>query len=197
MSIKRNIMIKRLIILASGSGTNAENIIKYFQNTKTARVTYVLSNNKNAKVLERAQRLHIDNASFSKSDFFESDKVLDLLVENGDYIVLAGFLWKVPRKIIQKFPNRIINIHPALLPKYGGKGMYGSHVHQAVVDNKEEISGISIHFVNEYYDEGAIIFQSETAVMPSDSPEDVAQKIHKLEYEHFPKVIEKIVLAND
>lgn len=197
MSIKRNIMIKRIIILASGSGTNAENIIKYFQHKKTASVSYVLSNNKNAKVLERAQRLNIDNASFSRSDFFESDKVLDLLVQKGDYIVLAGFLWKVPPKIIQKFPHRIINIHPALLPKYGGKGMYGSRVHKAVVDNKEDISGISIHFVNEYYDEGAIIFQSETKISPSDSPEDVAQKVHKLEYEHFPKIIEKIILGNE
>ena len=197
MSIKRNIMIKRIIILASGSGTNAENIIKYFQHKNTASVSYVLSNNKNAKVLERAQRLNIDNASFSKSDFFDSDKVLDLLIQKGDYIVLAGFMWKVPSKIIEKFPNRIINIHPALLPKYGGKGMFGSHVHKAVVDNKENISGISIHFVNEYYDEGAIIFQSETRVLPTDSPDDVAQKVHKLEYEHFPRIIENIILENE
>lgn len=197
MSIKRTIMRKRIIILASGSGTNAENIIKYFQTRRTAIVTYVLSNNKNAKVLERAQRLHIDNESFSKSDFFESDKILNLLVQKADYIVLAGFLLKVPLKMIQKFPNRIINIHPALLPKYGGKGMYGSHVHKAVVDNKEDVSGISIHYVNEYYDEGAIIFQSETKVLPSDGPEDVAEKVHKLEYEHFPKIIEKIVLGNE
>ena len=197
MSIKRYIMIKRIIILASGSGTNAENIIKYFQHKNTASVSYVLSNNKNAKVLERAQRLNIDNASFSKSDFFDSDKVLDLLIQKGDYIVLAGFMWKVPSKIIEKFPNRIINIHPALLPKYGGKGMFGSHVHKAVVDNKENISGISIHFVNEYYDEGAIIFQSETRVLPTDSPDDVAQKVHKLEYEHFPRIIENIILENE
>jgi phosphoribosylglycinamide formyltransferase-1 len=190
-------MIKRIIILASGSGTNAENIIKYFQDKNSAEVRYVLSNKKNAMVLERAKRLKIDNASFDKSDFFETDKVMDLLVQHGDYIVLAGFLWKVPLKIIQKFPNRIINIHPALLPKYGGKGMYGAHVHKAVVANKESESGISIHYVNEFYDEGTLIFQAKTEVLPSDNAEDVAQKVHQLEYEHFPRVIEKIVLGND
>ncbi len=189
--------MKRIIILASGSGTNAENIIKYFQSRKTALVTYVMSNNKNAKVLERAQGLQIKNDSFGKIEFFESDKVLDLLIEKADLIVLAGFLWKVPLKIIEKFPNRIINIHPALLPKYGGKGMYGMHVHKAVVDNKEDESGITIHYVNEYYDEGAIIYQGKIGLLRSDSPDDVARKVQNLEYDHFPRIIEKIVLENE
>lgn len=188
-----NFMI-RIIILASGSGTNAENIIKYFKNSKSISVVQVLSNKKDAKVLERANQLNIRNLSFKKEDFLETDKVLNILRKEGDFIILAGFLWKIPTKIIEAFPNKIINIHPALLPKYGGKGMYGMHVHEAVVENKEKKSGITIHFVNENYDEGGIIFQENFDVLASDSADDVAKKVHILEYKYFPKVIEKVIL---
>jgi len=163
--------MKRIVILASGSGTNAENIIKYFKNNKLISVVQVLSNKKDAKVLERAKRLNISSINFNKSDFFTSDKILTIL----------------------KFPNKILNIHPALLPKYGGKGMYGMHVHEAVVTNHETESGITIHYVNENYDEGAIVFQERFNVLTTDTAEDVAQKVHKLEYEFFPKVIEQVV----
>lgn len=186
----------RIAILASGSGTNAENIINYFKNSDSISVVHVLSNKKEAKVLERASRLNIPSGSFDKNDFIDTDEVLNLLKENADYVILAGFLWKIPAKIIAAFPNKIINIHPALLPKYGGKGMYGMHVHNSVVENKEKQTGITIHYVNENYDEGAIIFQKSFEVLESDTAEDVAQKIHKLEYEYFPKVIEKVILEN-
>ena len=186
--------MKRLAILASGSGTNAENIINYFKPHKEIEVVEVLSNKKTAKVLERAVRLGVPFKSFDRYSFLESNEVLNHLKEIADFVILAGFLWKIPENIIQAFPNRIINIHPALLPKYGGKGMYGMHVHNAVVANKEEKSGISIHFVNEFYDEGAIIYQKSVALSLKDKPEDVAQKIHVLEYEYFPKIIENVVL---
>ncbi len=186
--------MKRIVIFASGSGTNAENIIKYFKNNKLISVVQVLSNKKDAKVLERAKRLNVSSINFNKSDFFTSDKILTILKEKADFIVLAGFLWKIPTEIIEAFPNKILNIHPALLPKYGGKGMYGMHVHEAVVKNKETESGITIHYVNENYDEGAIVFQERFKVLATDTAEDVAQKIHKLEYEFFPKIIEKVVL---
>lgn len=188
--------MKRIAILASGSGTNAENLINYFKNSDTISVNLVLSNKKDAKVLERATRLKIPNKSFDRNDFVETDEVLNLLKENADYVILAGFLWKIPAKIIDAFPNKVINIHPALLPKYGGKGMYGMHVHDAVVENKEKETGITIHYVNENYDEGAIIFQKSFEVLESDAAEDVAQKIHQLEYEYFPKVVEKVILEN-
>ena len=188
--------MKRIVILASGSGTNAENIIKYFQNSATIKVEKVLSNKKDAKVLERADRLGIDNESFNREDFISTNKILELLKRKSDYIILAGFLWKIPENIIKAFPNKIINIHPALLPKYGGKGMFGMHVHNAVVENKERESGITIHYVNENYDEGAIIFQKSFEVLLSDTAENVAEKIHTLEYENFPKIIEKVILEN-
>lgn len=188
--------MQRIAILASGSGTNAENIINYFNSSETISVVFVLSNKKDAKVLERASRLKIPSTSFNKNDFMITDEVLNLLNKNADYVILAGFLWKIPNKILKAFPNKIINIHPALLPKYGGKGMYGMHVHNAVVANKEKKTGITIHYVNENYDEGAIIFQKSFEVLGSDTPEDVAEKIHKLEQENFPKVIEKVILEN-
>jgi len=186
--------MKRIAILASGSGTNAENIIKYFKDNTLISVVKVLSNKKDAKVLERAERLNINCMNFSRADFFTSDKILKFLKENVDFIVLAGFLWKIPDNIIEAFPNKIINIHPALLPKYGGKGMYGMYVHEAVVKNKESESGITIHYVNENYDEGAIIYQKSFKVLTTDTAEDVAEKVHGLEYEYFPKIIEKVVL---
>jgi len=188
--------MKRIVILASGSGTNAENIIKYFKNSSVIKVELVLSNKKDAKVLERADRLGVDYEPFNREDFVYTNKILELLINKGDYIILAGFLWKIPESIIKAFPNKIINIHPALLPKYGGKGMYGMYVHNAVVENKECESGITIHYVNENYDEGAIIFQKSFEVLPTDTAENVAEKIHTLEYENFPKIIEKVILEN-
>ena len=189
--------MKRIVILASGSGTNAENIIKHFKNSALISVVQVLSNNKEAKVLERANRLNINYSNFNKNGFYNSDEVLNNLKLNADYLILAGFLWKIPTAILEAFPNKIINIHPALLPKYGGKGMYGMHVHKAVVKNKEQKSGITIHYVNENYDEGAIIFQKSFEVLVCDTAEDVAEKIHSLEQENFPKIIEKVILEND
>ncbi len=188
--------MKRIIIFASGSGSNAENIIKYFQSTKTATVTHVLSNNKHAKVFDRCERLEIEASLFDKESFTKDNTVLNFLQVEADIIILAGFLWRIPAKIIEAFPNKIINIHPALLPKYGGKGMYGMNVHKAVKENDEIETGITIHYVNENYDEGATIFQAKTEVLSSDSADDIANKIHILEQKHFPAVIEDIILKN-
>ena len=186
--------MKRIVIFASGSGTNAENLIKFFHNRETGSVILVLSNNPRAKVLERAKELNVSALSFDKIAFSESNDVLNILKDSKPaIIVLAGFLWKFPDFILKEFPNKVINIHPALLPKYGGKGMYGRFVHEAVVANKETETGITIHYVNEHYDEGAIIFQVKCAVEPNDTADDVATKIHALEMEHFPKVVEKLL----
>ena len=188
--------MKRIVIIASGSGSNAENIIKYFQNSNIAVVTHVLSNNEHAKVFERCERLKIDVSLFDKNNFEKEDTVLNFLHVEADIIILAGFLWRIPAKIVAAFPNKIINIHPALLPKYGGKGMYGMNVHKAVKENDEAETGITIHYVNENYDEGAIIFQAKTPLTSNDTSDDIASKIHLLEQEHFPKVIENIILKN-
>lgn len=186
--------MKQIVILASGSGSNAENIITYFNNNPNINVAAVLTNKKEAKVLERCDRLEVPAFYFNKAAFSKTDAVVDLLKGlNTDLVVLAGFLWKVPENMVDAFPKKIINIHPALLPKYGGKGMYGEKVHQAVKDNKETETGITIHYVNKNYDEGAIIFQAKTEVGPSDSPDQIAEKVHRLEYEHFPKIIEKLL----
>ncbi len=189
--------MKRIVIFASGSGTNAENIIKYFQKSNVANVVRVLSNKKDAKVLDRSNSLNVSCMYFSRNDFYDSDKVLNLLVEEADFIVLAGFLWRVPENIIKMFSNKIVNIHPALLPKYGGKGMYGTHIHNTVIANKEKETGITIHYVNENYDEGAVILQKKVHVDESDTAESIAKKIHQLEYKYFPKVIEEILLKDD
>lgn len=184
-----------LVILASGNGTNAENIIKYFQATETAQVVRVLSNKKDAKVLARAEALNVPAQSFTKEELNDADHIGKLLEEiDPDLIILAGFLLKIPEYLVAAYPDKIVNIHPALLPNYGGKGMYGMNVHRAVVANKESFSGISIHYVNEHYDEGGIIFQAKTRLDSTDSPEDVAAKVHSLEYEHFPRVIENLLL---
>ncbi|WP_196891345.1 phosphoribosylglycinamide formyltransferase [Aureivirga marina] len=185
--------MKRIIVLASGSGSNAENIANYFKDKTNAKVSYILTNNAKAKVLDRAKRLEISSKIFTKQEFAEGKNVLDFLKKEADLIILAGFLLKISPEIVAAFPNKIINIHPALLPKYGGKGMYGMNVHNAVVENKEQETGITIHYVNENYDEGAIIFQESVAVSPEDTPEIVASKVHELEYAFFPKVIEEIV----
>ena len=186
--------MKRVVIFASGSGTNAENLIKFFHNSDNASVVQVLTNNPHAKVLDRCKRLKVSALSFNRIAFTQTEDVLNILKSsNPDLIVLAGFLWKFPENILKNFPNKVINIHPALLPKFGGKGMYGMNVHKAVVENKETETGITIHYVNENYDEGAIIFQVKCKVEASDSAEDVATKIHKLEMEHFPKVIDQLL----
>ena len=185
--------MKRIVIFASGSGTNAENIIQYFQKSTVATVVQVLSNKKDAKVLKRANKLNVSSLYFTRSEFYDSDKILELLKNEADFIILAGFLWRVPINILQSFPDKIINIHPALLPKYGGKGMYGMHVHNAVIANQENETGITIHYVNENYDEGAIIFQKSVAIDKSDTAMSVAEKIHQLEMKYFPTVIEDLL----
>jgi len=185
----------QIVIFASGSGTNAENIVNYFKKSKTVKVKFIISNNTNAGVLKRAERLKIPVKVFTKKEINSND-FLQFLNKEADYLILAGFLLKIPEKIISMFSNKIINIHPALLPKYGGKGMYGMHVHQAIVENNESKSGITIHYVNENYDEGAILFQKEVTISKKDTAEDVAAKIHQLEQENFPKVIEQILTNN-
>ncbi len=186
--------MNNIILFASGSGTNVENIVNFFKNTPDINVSYILTNNPDAYVIQRAKRLGVPVRVFNRQDFYKNGAILDFLKkEDPDLIVLAGFLWLIPSDIITSFPNKIINIHPALLPKYGGKGMYGSKVHEAVIANKETESGITIHYVNEKYDEGNIIFQAKCKISTGDTPEDVAEKVHKLEYEHFPKVINEIL----
>ena len=187
-------MKKRIVIFASGNGTNTQNIIKYFQNSKHAQVVCVLSNNKNAKVLDRSLDLNIEALSFTKAEMLAPQGLLSLLNNRKpDLLVLAGFLLKFPEIIIDAYPNKVINIHPALLPKYGGKGMYGHHVHKAVVENKETHSGITIHYVNNHYDQGKVIFQKKTTIAPLDTPQDVAQKVQLLEHQWLPKVIEDVL----
>ena len=186
--------MRNIAIFASGSGTNAEKIIKYFSNRKTGKVTLVLSNKREAYVLKRAEMNNVRSFFFERADFYNSEKVLDTLLKNKiDFVVLAGFLLLIPENILNSFKGRIINIHPALLPKYGGKGMYGERVHQAVLANSESESGITIHYVNRFYDEGDIVFQAKCKVLPGDTSESLALRIHALEYEHFPEVIEKII----
>lgn len=190
-------MKKRIVIFASGNGTNTQNIIKYFQNSKHAQVVCVLSNNKNAKVLDRSLDLNIEALSFTKAEMLAPQGLLSLLNNRKpDLLVLAGFLLKFPEIIIDAYPNKVINIHPALLPKYGGKGMYGHHVHKAVVENKETHSGITIHYVNNHYDQGKVIFQKKTTIAPLDTPQDVAQKVQLLEHQWLPKVIEDVLIKH-
>ncbi|HPF93646.1 MAG TPA: phosphoribosylglycinamide formyltransferase [Tenuifilaceae bacterium] len=185
--------MRNIAVFASGSGTNAENIINHFSKSGKARVKLVLTENPSAYVLERAKRLKIPTHIFSKSDL-SNGRVLSLLLRQEiDFIVLAGFLKLMPTAIVDKFSRRIVNIHPALLPKYGGKGMYGAYVHKAVIDAKESKSGITIHLVNSQYDKGDILFQAECDVMPCDTPELLAERIHNLEYQYFPRVVEEYI----
>lgn len=189
-------MKKNLALFASGSGTNVQNIAEYFKDHENIKVSLVLSNKEDAYVLERARMLNIPSVTFNRQDFYESDQILNLLIDHKiDLIVLAGFLWLVPDNILKAYSWRIINIHPALLPKYGGKGMYGDKVHQAVKESGDRISGITIHYVDEHYDEGKIIFQAICEVLPDDTPESIAKKVHVLEYEHYPRVVEEILLG--
>jgi phosphoribosylglycinamide formyltransferase 1 len=185
--------LKKIAILASGSGSNAENISNYFKTSQKGEVVIIGSNKKEAFVLERAKKLNIPSFTFTKSEL-ESGEVANILTNHDiDKIVLAGFLLKIPANLIQSFPEQIINIHPALLPKYGGKGMYGDFVHEAVKASGDQETGITIHLVNENYDEGKIIFQAAVNIRPEDTPADIAQKVHQLEYEYFPKVIESLL----
>ncbi|MDR2963165.1 MAG: phosphoribosylglycinamide formyltransferase [Bacteroidales bacterium] len=183
----------RLAIFASGSGSNAENLIRFFTDSST-HITRIFCNNPKAGVIERAKKFNIPVTIFSREDFYNSTNVLDQLVDDKtDAIILAGFLWLIPQNLIAQFPGRIINIHPALLPQYGGKGMYGSRVHEAVIANGESRSGITIHLVDEIYDNGTILFQAHCSITPEDTPETLAHKVHALEYEHFPKVVAEFV----
>jgi len=183
----------RIALFASGSGSNAENIVHYFSQNPGFVFPVILSNKSDAFIHARAKKLHIPSFTFSRDDFSDGEKILSFLKEyNVDCIVLAGFLLKIPQTLILAYTNKIINIHPALLPKHGGKGMYGMRVHEAVAEAAETESGITIHYVNSNYDEGNIIFQATCQVLPSDSPDMIAEKVHKLEYEHFPKVIEEL-----
>lgn len=187
--------MKNIAIFASGSGSNAERIVEYFVNSEQINVKLFLCNNPESGVIQRAERLKIPLMIFDRPAF-KSGEVVKILQENQiDWVILAGFLWLVPKTMVEAFPNRIINIHPALLPKFGGKGMYGHFVHEAVVENKETESGITIHFVNDHYDEGGVIFQASFPVLATDSPEDVARKGQVLEHKHFPEVIERAILA--
>lgn len=183
-----------IAIFASGSGSNAENIINYFKGRKGISIKLIISNKEDAYVHQRAEKLGVESLTFSKNRFENTCEVLDCLKENEiDFIVLAGFLLKVPQNIIDTYSLKIVNIHPALLPKFGGKGMYGDNVHKAVVAAEESESGITIHYINENYDEGNVIFQAKCDVLPSDTYADVAEKVHQLEYLHFPTVIDKVL----
>jgi len=185
---------KKIVIFASGTGSNAKKIMQYFSERSDITVVYVLSNNSGASVLDAASEMNVPSDSFTRQDLYESDRILGLLKKIGpDLLVLAGFLWKIPAEIIAAFPNKIVNIHPALLPKYGGKGMYGHHVHRAVLANKEKQSGITIHYVNEQYDEGQTIAQFKTGVSVADNIDSLVQKIKKLEHKHFAKVIDNLL----
>ena len=187
-------MRKNIAVLASGSGTNAENIIRYFREKGSACVALVLTNRQNAFVLERSHGLEVPCFYFPKSDWENGEAILSVLREHDiDFVVLAGFLARVPDLILHAYPNKMINIHPSLLPKFGGKGMYGDRVHEAVIAAGEEESGITIHYTNEHYDEGAIICQVKCPVLPEDTPDDLAHRIHALEYDTYPKVIEKLL----
>lgn len=190
--------MKNIAIFASGNGTNAQRIAEYFAESSLVNISLILTNNPEAGVLQRAEKLGITSIVFNRESFSGTDNILEILkIKKIDFIVLAGFLWLIPHNIINSFPNRIVNIHPALLPKYGGKGMYGHHVHDAVILSGDEKSGITIHYVNEKYDEGNIIFQAKTEVTNVDTPDSLAGKIHKLEYAFFPKVIEDLLRGLD
>ena len=185
--------MKRIAIFASGEGTNTQHLIDYFKGSNI-QITVIVCNNPNAQVLTRAKNSGIPSVLTNKEEFYTSDKVLKrLLDDNIDLIICAGFLWKIPTNILRAFPDRIVNIHPALLPKFGGKGMYGMHVHKAVIDAGEKESGITIHYLNENYDEGAVLFQAKCEVKKEDAPQTLAEKVQQLEHTWYAKKIEELL----
>ena len=185
--------IVKIALFASGSGTNAENIANYFSGKTTAKPVCVLCNKPDAFVLERAKRLNLESMTFNRAEFNDGNKIMEYLAKHDiDMIVLAGFLWLVPQYLIDAYPSRIVNIHPALRPKFGGKGMYGMHVHEAVKQSGETETGITIHLIDGNYDHGSTVFQAKLQVSPTDSPDDIATKVHALEYKYYPEVIEEI-----
>lgn len=188
--------MKRIAIFASGTGSNAKKILEYFKTSSQVSVDLICTNKSDAGVLEIAKNFEVPSLLFEKEQFFMGDGYTPILKElKIDWIILAGFLWKIPLSLLRGWENKIINIHPALLPKYGGKGMYGNAVHSAVIQAKESVSGITIHYVDEQYDHGAVIFQAECAVVENDTPASLAQRIHALEHLHFPRVIEEVIRA--
>ncbi|WP_339836861.1 phosphoribosylglycinamide formyltransferase [uncultured Flavobacterium sp.] len=188
--------MKKIVLFASGNGTNAEEIIKCFKKDSLGTVAAVLTNNSDAKVIDKAKKLEVNTLIFNKTELNEGFVLDKLNIIKPDLIVLAGFLLKFPEHIIKAYPNKIINIHPALLPNYGGKGMYGMNVHKAIFENKDEKTGITIHYVTPNYDEGAIIFQKNVTILDCISPEEIAKKVHQLEHKHFPEVIKKLLTQN-
>jgi phosphoribosylglycinamide formyltransferase-1 len=185
--------MKRIVIFASGEGTNTQHLIDYFKGGEV-QIALIVCNNPKANVLNRAKNSGISSLLINKEEFYNSEKVLKrLLEEKIDLIVCAGFLWKIPDNILHAFPNKIVNIHPALLPKFGGKGMFGMNVHKAVIESGEKESGITIHYVNENYDEGKIIFQAKCELKKEDTPQTVAQKVQDLEHTYFAKTIEQLI----
>jgi phosphoribosylglycinamide formyltransferase 1 len=191
---KEQSTIKHLVIFASGAGSNAQQIINYFRNSALAKIVLIVCNKPGAGVISIAEKENIPLLLIEKERFFKDDGYLPQLEKiKADLIILAGFLWKIPQTLIDAYPRRIINIHPALLPKYGGKGMYGQYVHEAILNEGEVESGITIHYVDEHYDNGDIIFQTACPVLEDDTRETLAHRIHQLEHLHYPVVIEKII----
>ena len=187
--------MKNIAVFASGNGSNAQRLIEWFAGKEYARISRILTNNPEAYVVERARAAGIPCTLFTREEWKNTTTVDEILTaDETDLIVLAGFLWLVPPRIVQKYPNRIVNIHPALLPKYGGKGMYGHYVHEKVIEMKETESGITIHYVNEHYDEGSVIFQAKCPVLPDDTPDTLADRIHVLEHRHYPEEVEKLIM---
>jgi phosphoribosylglycinamide formyltransferase-1 len=186
--------MQQIAIFASGAGSNAREIIRHFRNHPTIRVSLIVCNKPGAGVLQIAADEKIPALMLEKEKFFRGDAYVSALEAAGiDFIVLAGFLWKIPELLIKAYPGKIINIHPALLPKYGGKGMYGAHVHESVIKSGEKESGITIHYVDEHYDHGQPIFQATVNIEAADTPETLAAKIHRLEHKYYPIVIEEIL----
>lgn len=184
----------RIALFASGSGSNAERIARYFADRSDVEVSLIASNNPKAGVIDRARKLHVPVLLFDRHTFYETEHIVRLLQRQQiDLIVLAGFMWLVPPPLVRAFEGKIVNIHPALLPKYGGKGMYGHFVHEAVVAAGERESGITIHYVNEQYDEGDVIFQAACPVQPGDTPDDVARRVQVLEHQHYPEVVDRLL----
>jgi|TARA_B100001996_G_scaffold90486_1_gene67223 phosphoribosylglycinamide formyltransferase-1 len=186
---------KKIIVFASGSGSNFEEICKYFKDKKEISIDLLICNNSKAKALNKATKHGVKTLLISRSSFYETEATLNAILKiSPDLIVLAGFLWKMPVKIIDRFPNKILNIHPALLPDYGGKGMYGMNIHNAVIENKEKESGITVHYVNKNYDEGRILFQKAIAINEKESSESLSKKVLKLEHSYFSKIIENTLI---